>query len=111
MRVLELSLASLFLPLGCLVQGTGATPAPILGLVSNILGPILTKTDACNAIGQVISDKSKLYWPGSLGYAKDTYHWATTSSDIAACSVEPGTPEDVAKIVSWDECNSSMTGY
>ena len=33
-------------------------------------------------------------------YLKDIGHWATSSTQYAACSVEPGNAEDVGKIVS-----------
>lgn len=39
------------------------------------------------------------FCPGSLLYTQDVNHFATSSSDVSACSVEPGTAEDVAKIV------------
>ena len=35
----------------------------------------------------------------SLTYVKDVFHWARSSADISACSVEPGSVEDVGKIV------------
>jgi hypothetical protein len=34
-------------------------------------------------------------------YAKDNYHWASSSSQPSACTVEPGTVDDVGKIVSF----------
>ncbi|KAJ7789379.1 FAD dependent oxidoreductase [Mycena olivaceomarginata] len=36
---------------------------------------------------------------GSLSYTSDIFHWASSSSDISACSVEPGTAADVGKIL------------
>lgn len=36
----------------------------------------------------------------SIGYTKDVSHWASSSSANAACTVEPGTAEDVGTIVS-----------
>ncbi|KAJ7290205.1 FAD-binding domain-containing protein, partial [Mycena rebaudengoi] len=36
---------------------------------------------------------------GTLAYAVDLFHWASSSSDVSACSVEPGTAADVAKIL------------
>jgi hypothetical protein len=32
-------------------------------------------------------------------YEKDIYHWASSSTQESTCTVEPGTVEDVAKIV------------
>lgn len=34
-----------------------------------------------------------------MNYAKDIGHWATSSTDVAACSVEPGNAADVGIIV------------
>lgn len=36
----------------------------------------------------------------SINYFKDIGHWASSSSEDASCSVEPGTAADVGKIVS-----------
>jgi hypothetical protein len=36
---------------------------------------------------------------GNQSYADDTYHWLPSSSEGSACSVEPGSVEDVSKIV------------
>ncbi|KAI0773005.1 FAD-binding domain-containing protein [Trametes elegans] len=55
---------------------------------------------ACNEISKAISSASALHWPGlDLLYSKDIGHWATSSSQDAACSVEPGTAEDVGTIL------------
>ena len=32
-------------------------------------------------------------------YEKDIYHWASSSTQKSTCTVEPGTLEDVGKIV------------
>lgn len=32
-------------------------------------------------------------------YEKDIYHWASSSTQKSTCTVEPGTVEDVGKIV------------
>ena len=34
----------------------------------------------------------------------DISHWANSSSQVPVCSVEPGAPNDVAKIVIWSLC-------
>ncbi|KAG1748462.1 uncharacterized protein EDB91DRAFT_1315197 [Suillus paluster] len=36
---------------------------------------------------------------GSLVYLKDNYHWASSSSQLSACSFEPGTTEDLGKVL------------
>ncbi|KAG0693488.1 hypothetical protein DFH29DRAFT_881405 [Suillus ampliporus] len=45
-----------------------------------------------------ISPKSAVDYNGSV-YIKDNYHWASSSSQISACSFEPGTIEDLGKAV------------
>lgn len=37
---------------------------------------------------------------GSTLYALDVYHYANSSTQQSACTVEPGTANDVGKIVS-----------
>ncbi|KAH7103134.1 FAD-binding domain-containing protein [Auriculariales sp. MPI-PUGE-AT-0066] len=69
-------------------------PAPLLGL------DLLPYLDVCKEIAVQISNASKVFYPGSLGYVQDNYHQSTSSSEAAACSVEPGTAEDVGKILS-----------
>lgn len=74
-------------------------------------------TSVCNEISSAISSASAVHWPGTpipphgcssltmillgldLAYLTDIGHWATSSSAQSACSVEPGTTEDVAAIV------------
>lgn len=73
----------------------------------------------CKQIQQAVSPASEVFWPReckrrelslrshsltslavSLGYSKDIEHWATTSTQNSACSVEPGTAADVGTVVS-----------
>ncbi|KAJ7487921.1 FAD dependent oxidoreductase [Mycena latifolia] len=54
---------------------------------------------ACLQIATSLSSSSNVFLPGSLSYDVDIFHWASSSSDLSACSVEPGTDADVAKIV------------
>ncbi|EJF59882.1 FAD dependent oxidoreductase [Dichomitus squalens LYAD-421 SS1] len=61
----------------------------------------------CKEIEQAISSASALYWPGLGSYYKDIGHWATSSSAQAACSVEPGTAEDVGKILQILSANNT----
>ncbi|GJE93074.1 FAD dependent oxidoreductase [Phanerochaete sordida] len=56
-------------------------------------------TATCHLIATAISDESALFWPLSIGYAQDNLHWATSSSALSACSVEPGTAQDVGTIL------------
>ncbi|KAJ7627287.1 FAD dependent oxidoreductase [Roridomyces roridus] len=57
--------------------------------------------DVCLQIQDAISSASAVYFPGDLlgNYAADLSHWASSSSQLAACSVEPGTADDVAAII------------
>ncbi|KAF7795716.1 hypothetical protein EIP86_006881 [Pleurotus ostreatoroseus] len=55
--------------------------------------------NTCKAISEAISSASHVWFPLSIQYTKDVEHWATSSADIAACSVEPGTAEDVGIIL------------
>ncbi len=72
---------------------------------------------ACQAISDVISSRSAVYYPGnpfsvfpfstsyvcpigSEGYMKATHHWGLISAQPSACTVEPGDARDIGKIVS-----------
>ncbi|KAI0700209.1 FAD-binding domain-containing protein [Cytidiella melzeri] len=59
----------------------------------------LNGTDTCKQIASAISSASDVYWPGAFHYTVDLEHWASSSSQISACSVEPGTAEDLGKIL------------
>lgn len=82
----------------------------------------ISYNDTCNRIEQIISSESQVFYPGESGYHAigtsstntnmidvgfigspefdaDISHWANSSSQISACSVEPGTPQDVGLIV------------
>src|SRR5579863_7779719 len=41
---------------------------------------------------------------GSQNFDSDISHWANSSSQVPACSIEPGTPSDVGKIVNASSC-------
>ncbi|OSD00999.1 FAD-binding domain-containing protein [Trametes coccinea BRFM310] len=54
----------------------------------------------CQEIREAISSASAVHFPGlDAAYVKDISHWATSSTAQAACSVEPGTAEDVGTIL------------
>jgi hypothetical protein len=70
----------------------------------------------CNQIAAAISDASQVFFSRELvilslwsfnlmgdqaapEYLFDISHAASSSSEASACSVEPGSPEDVSKIV------------
>ncbi|KAG9308233.1 FAD-binding domain-containing protein [Chiua virens] len=51
--------------------------------------------DTCQEIASSISAASDVYDQTSPKYLKDIKHWTSWSTQFAACSFEPGTPEDV----------------
>ncbi|KAI0062516.1 FAD-binding domain-containing protein [Artomyces pyxidatus] len=54
---------------------------------------------ACDAVARAVSNASSVHFPPSTYYTGDIAHWSVSSSTNSACSVEPGTPEDVAHIL------------
>ncbi|KAF9648761.1 FAD-binding domain-containing protein [Thelephora ganbajun] len=54
---------------------------------------------ACEAVEATVSNASKVYYPGNLLYTKGIYHPTASSQESPACVVEPGTPEDVGRIL------------
>ncbi|KAG9308232.1 hypothetical protein JVU11DRAFT_12250 [Chiua virens] len=50
---------------------------------------------ACQEIASSISPASNVYDPNSAKYLEDIFHWTSSSSQYAACSLEPGTAEDI----------------
>ncbi|KAI0819872.1 FAD-binding domain-containing protein [Trametes gibbosa] len=54
----------------------------------------------CKTIENAVSSASSVHYPGlDFTYFKDISHWGTSSTDLSACSVEPGTAEDVGTIL------------
>ncbi|KAF8260168.1 FAD-binding domain-containing protein [Lactarius quietus] len=53
----------------------------------------------CHGIYRRISPASQVFYPDSPQFAEDTKHWVSSSSLISACSVRPGTVEDLSSIV------------
>ncbi|KAF8477733.1 FAD dependent oxidoreductase [Russula ochroleuca] len=53
----------------------------------------------CEKIARSISSASQVFYPDSQEFDLDISHWANSSSQIPVCSVEPGTPDDVASIL------------
>ncbi|KAG1747886.1 FAD-binding domain-containing protein [Suillus paluster] len=70
-----------------------------LAASSDLLGTgnVLRDTPACAQIAASISSESAVYYNGSTLYTKDNYHWASSSSQVSACTFEPGTTEDLSK--------------
>ncbi|KAK0232019.1 FAD dependent oxidoreductase [Armillaria nabsnona] len=53
----------------------------------------------CAAISDAISSASDVYYAEDPAYLTDIYHWASSSTQNSACTVEPGTVEDVGIIL------------
>lgn len=73
-------------------------------VVALLAGSALAKagasaSDTCHSIAKAVSKASDVYWPGSLSYTNGIKHWATSSTALAACSVEPGSAGDIGKIL------------
>ncbi|KAJ7459238.1 FAD dependent oxidoreductase [Mycena latifolia] len=68
----------------------------VLALASSALA-----LDVCTKIQKAVSSASQVYYPGDLQghYGADIAHWASSSTQNATCSVEPGTAADVSVIV------------
>ncbi|KAF8267724.1 hypothetical protein EI94DRAFT_1801300 [Lactarius quietus] len=53
----------------------------------------------CTQISSVISNKSQVFFPPEAGYVFDNEHAYASSSQESACSVEPGSAQDVSLIL------------
>ncbi|KAF8630864.1 hypothetical protein AX17_005223 [Amanita inopinata Kibby_2008] len=53
----------------------------------------------CGQINAATSSASGVFYPGQAKYLKDITTWASTNTQLAACSVEPGSSEDVSVIL------------
>ncbi|KAF4610654.1 hypothetical protein D9613_006785 [Agrocybe pediades] len=53
----------------------------------------------CQSIASAISSASDVYYPGQLKYTEGIHHWASSSTQLAKCVVEPGTAGDVGVIL------------
>ncbi|KAF8273424.1 hypothetical protein EI94DRAFT_1795193 [Lactarius quietus] len=54
----------------------------------------------CDQIAKAVSNASQVFYPPSTQYVSDNFHYALSSSQVSACSVEPGTAGDVSIILS-----------
>ncbi|KAI9451166.1 FAD-binding domain-containing protein [Lactarius psammicola] len=75
---------------------------PILG--QSGLGPAQSSPEnsykqTCRKIRDRFSPASRVFYPGSPEFEEDIAHWANSSSQVSACSVEPVTPLDVSLIL------------
>ncbi|KAH9025722.1 FAD-binding domain-containing protein [Lactarius deliciosus] len=53
----------------------------------------------CRRIASAISNSSQLFYPNSTQYDADNEHAIVSSSQVSACSVEPGSAADVSVIL------------
>ncbi|KDR67962.1 hypothetical protein GALMADRAFT_79271 [Galerina marginata CBS 339.88] len=53
----------------------------------------------CLQIASAVSSASDVYYAGHPLYLKGIYHWASSSSQLSKCVVEPGTPADIGIIL------------
>ncbi|KAH9017336.1 FAD-binding domain-containing protein [Lactarius deliciosus] len=53
----------------------------------------------CRSIANAISNSSQLFYPNSTQYNADIDHSLITSTQVSACSVEPGSAADVGAIL------------
>ncbi|EIN08932.1 FAD-binding domain-containing protein [Punctularia strigosozonata HHB-11173 SS5] len=60
---------------------------------------VLSPDSVCGKISSAVSSASDVYVLGTINYATDLQHWAVSSSQSSECTVEPGTPEDIATIL------------
>ncbi|KAH8982959.1 FAD-binding domain-containing protein [Lactarius akahatsu] len=74
-------------------------------LVSFSHASILTATPSgryqstCRRIANAISNSSQVFYPNSIQYDADIEHAIVSSSQVSACSVEPGSAADVGVIL------------
>jgi hypothetical protein len=75
----------------------------MLGVI--IVGSLLAAADVygapgpCAAIARALSPAGAVFYNGSARYVADMDHWMTSSSQQAACAVEPGSAADVSAIL------------
>ncbi|GLB42526.1 putative oxygen-dependent FAD-linked oxidoreductase family protein [Lyophyllum shimeji] len=53
----------------------------------------------CTRIDNATSSATSVHYPGDLRYDNDISHWASSSTQLAKCSVRPGTATDVGIIL------------
>ncbi|KAJ7779754.1 FAD dependent oxidoreductase [Mycena metata] len=61
--------------------------------------PLALALKVCTQIQHAVSFASAVYYPDSANYTADIAHWTASSTQSAACSVEPGTAADVSIII------------
>ncbi|PPQ75382.1 hypothetical protein CVT24_012992, partial [Panaeolus cyanescens] len=73
----------------------------ILSASAGLLDPVsnLLPHPVCIRIKNEISSKSDVYYFGHPLYFKGISHWASSSTEVSKCVVEPGTADDVAIVL------------
>ncbi|QRW12975.1 FAD-binding domain protein [Ceratobasidium sp. AG-Ba] len=61
--------------------------------------PVFNYTITCINIARSVSKSSNVYYFGHPQYIKGNMHWASSSSQISACVVEPGNVQDLSTIL------------
>ncbi|KLO08778.1 FAD-binding domain-containing protein [Schizopora paradoxa] len=87
---------------GLLLAISLANAAPSLSSgVENAPRSFNNATNTCVSIANALknSTASQVFWPLSIQYTTDTEHYMSSSSQIAACSVEPGSAQDVGTVL------------
>ncbi|KAI9449854.1 FAD-binding domain-containing protein [Lactarius psammicola] len=79
--------------------------AVVFSLASFSRASVLTVTppsqyqSTCRRIAVAISNSSQVFYPNSTQYIADNEHALISSTQASACSVEPGSAEDVSEIL------------
>lgn len=76
--------------------------ALVLALAAHRASALIVARSAassCNSIAKAISPSSAVFYPGSAGFDADISHFVNSSSEVSTCSVEPGTSDDIVKIL------------
>lgn len=79
--------AMVLFPSLCLVLATGA-------IATGVLTDSHTISETCEVIAAAVSSASAVHYSGP-SYEEGIRHWASSSTERARCSFEPGTPSDV----------------
>jgi len=72
---------------------------PGLAVFYEDVRPRVNAATTCSQIAGAISSASSVYYPVSTQYTEDILHWALNAVQTSTCSVEPGTVQDVAIIM------------
>ncbi|EJT99163.1 FAD-binding domain-containing protein [Dacryopinax primogenitus] len=71
----------------------------VYALLSEEVHPRANVATTCAQIESAISSASSVYYPASIQWTQDILHWASNAAQSSACSVEPGSVQDVAIIM------------